>query len=183
MNELHLEELAMAWFKDIGYQTLHGPDIEPGGSAQERAEYQDVILWDRFDAALARLNPSASAAVLRDAKRRFRLRLGQEPNLVRCNKIFQEMLVEGIRIESREGGETKTIPVRLMARDNVELNDWLAVNQVTVYHDRNHRIPDIVVYINGLPIIVIELKSFVRERVTLLNAYKQLQTYKIHIFH
>ena len=73
------------------------------------------------------------------------------------------MLVEGIRIESREGGETKTIPVRLMARDDVELNDWLAVNQVTVYHDRNHRIPDIVVYINGLPIIVIELKSFVRE--------------------
>ena len=65
MNELDLEELAMAWFKDIGYQTLHGPDIEPGGNAQERAEYQDVILWDRFDAALARLNPSASAAVLR----------------------------------------------------------------------------------------------------------------------
>ena len=108
MNELDLEELAMAWFKDIGYQTLHGPDIEPGGSAQERAEYQDVILWDRFDAALARLNPSASAAVLRDAKRRFRLRLGEEPNLVRCNKIFQEMLVEGIRIESREGGSSPT---------------------------------------------------------------------------
>jgi type I restriction enzyme R subunit len=181
MNELDLEELAMAWFKDIGYQTLHGPDIEPGGSAQERAEYQDVILWDRFDAAIARLNPSASAGVLRDAKRRFRRRLSEEPNLIRCNKIFQEMLVEGIRIESREGGETKTIPVRLMARDNVELNDWLAVNQVTVYHDRNHRIPDIVVYINGLPIIVIELKSFVRERVTLLNAYKQLQTYKKEI--
>ena len=58
MNELHLEELAIAWFKDIGYQTLHGPDIEPGGSAQERAEYQDVILWDRFDAALARLKSS-----------------------------------------------------------------------------------------------------------------------------
>lgn len=181
MNEFDLEELAMAWFKDIGYQTLHGPDIEPGGSAQERAEYQDVILWDRFDAALARLNPSASAGVLRDAKRRFRLRLSEEPNLIRCNKIFQEMLVEGIRIESRESGETKTIPVRLMARENVELNDWLAVNQVTVYHDRNHRIPDIVVYINGLPIIVIELKSFVRERVTLLNAYKQLQTYKKEI--
>lgn len=181
MNELHLEELAMAWFNDIGYQTLHGPDIEPGGSAQERAEYQDVILWDRFDAAIARLNPTASAGVLRDAKRRFRRRLSEEPNLIRCNKIFQEMLVEGIRIESREGGETKTIPVRLMARDDVELNDWLAVNQVTFYHDRNHRIPDIVVYINGLPIVVIELKTFVHERVTLLNAYKQLQTYKKEI--
>ena len=86
------------------------------------------------------------------------------------------MLVEGIRIESREGGETKTVPVRMMARDDSSLNDWLAVNQFTVFQDRNHRIPDIVVYINGLPIAVIELKSFVRERVTLLNAFKQLDT-------
>lgn len=181
MNENDLEELTMAWFKQLGYKTLYGPDIEPGGSTQERSEYSEVILWDRFDAAIARLNPDASAAVLRDAKRFFRRSLNDEQNLVRCNRLFQEMLVEGIRIESREGGESKTVSVRLMARDDSSLNDWLAVNQITVYQDRNHRIPDIVVFINGLPIAVIELKSFVRERVTLLNAFKQLDTYKKEI--
>ena len=181
MNEHDLEELAMAWFDKIGYQIAHGPDIEPGGSTQERADYQEVILWNRFDAALERLNPDAPASVLRDAKRNFRRRLGEETNLIRSNRVFQEMLTEGIRIEHREGGETRTIAVRLIAREDLELNDYLAVNQVTVHHDRNHRIPDIVVFINGLPISVIELKSFVRERVTLLDAFKQLETYKKEI--
>ena len=170
----------MAWFEKIGYQIAYGPNIEPGGSAPER-EYEEVILWGRFDAALDRLNPDTPSTVLRDAKRIFRRRLGEETNLIRSNKIFQEMLTEGIRIEHREGGETRTTAVRIIARDDIELNDWFAVNQVTVHQDRNHRIPDIVVFINGLPISVIELKSFVRERVTLLNAFKQLQTYKKQI--
>lgn len=181
MNEADLEELAMAWFEKLGYQTAYGPDIEPGGSAQERSEYQEVILWDRFESAIERLNPDAPSSVIRDAKRLFRRRLGEDPKLVRTNRIFQEMLTEGIRIEHREGGETRTIAIRLMARDDLELNDWFAVNQVTVHHDRNHRIPDIVVFINGLPISVIELKSFVRDRVTLLDAFKQLETYKKEI--
>ena len=181
MNEADLEELAMAWFDKLGYQTAYGPDIEPGGSVQERAEYQEVILWNRFESAIERLNPDAPSSVIRDAKRLFRRRLGEDPKLVRTNRIFQEMLTEGIRIEHREGGETRTIAIRLMARDDLELNDWFAVNQVTVHHDRNHRIPDIVVFINGLPISVIELKSFVRDRVTLLDAYKQLETYKKEI--
>jgi type I restriction enzyme, R subunit len=181
MNEADLEELAMAWFGKLGYQTAYGPEIEPGGLTQERAEYQEVILWGRFESAIERLNPDAPSSVLRDAKRLFRRRLGEDPKLVRTNRIFQEMLTEGIRIEHRDGGETRTIAIRLMARDDLELNDWFAVNQVTVHHDRNHRIPDIVVFINGLPISVIELKSFVRDRVTLLDAYKQLETYKKEI--
>ena len=107
--------------RKIGYQIAHGPDIEPGGSTQERADYQEVILWNRFDAALERLNPDAPASVLRDAKRNFRRRLGEETNLIRSNRVFQEMLTEGIRIEHREGGETRTIAVRLIAREDLEV--------------------------------------------------------------
>ena len=181
MNEHDLEELAMAWFEELGYQTAFGPDIGPGGSAQERAEPQDVILWGRFDAALARINPQAPASVLQDAKRTFRQRMSEETKLIRINRAFQKMLTEGIRIEHRQGGESQTIAVQIIDRDNLEANDWLAVNQVEIIFDRNHRIPDIVVFINGLPLSVLELKTFAREQVHLQNAYKQLQTYKKEI--
>ena len=181
MNEDDLERLAMAWFERLGYTTLHGPDIEPGGASQERSSKHEVMLWARFDASLARLNPTASKRTLDEAKRTFRRRLSEEPNLIRSNRIFQEMLIEGIRIEERDARGSRTVSVRLIARDDADLNDWLVVNQVTVHHDRNHRIPDMVVFVNGIPLGVIELKSFVRDQVTLLNAFKQLQTYKEEI--
>ena len=144
MREGDLEKLAMAWFQDIGYQTAWGPDIAPGGDSQERTSLQEVVLWKRFEESLGRINPTAPHGVLVEAVRRFRRRLQEEPNATRCNRVFQEMLTEGIRIEHREGGKSKTIPVRIVARDDLDLNDWFAVNQIEVWHDRNHRIPDIV---------------------------------------
>ena len=156
-----------------------GPTLNQG-AIQERSSKHEVMLWARFDASLARLNPTASKRTLDEAKRTFRRRLSEEPNLIRSNRIFQEMLIEGIRIEERDA-RIRTVSVRLIARDDADLNDWLVVNQVTVHHDRNHRIPDMVVFVNGIPLGVIELKSFVRDQVTLLNAFKQLQTYKEEI--
>ena len=178
MDESDLEDLAMAWFEQLGYETAYGPDIGPGGPHEEREEPQDVILWERFEQSLARINPTVSRSVLEDAKRTFRRRLNDEPSIVASNFVFQEMLTEGIRVEERIGGETRTVAVRLVDRDKIDNNDWFAVNQFEVIYDRNHRVPDIVLFVNGLPMAVIELKSFAREEVYLQNAFKQLQTYK-----
>ena len=176
MDEAALEDLAMAWLGELGYETAHGPDI-----IDERGSLQEVILWGRFEEALERINSQASNVALSQAVRQFRRRLSEEGSIVRCNREFQRMLIEGIPIEQREGGSSRTVIVRLVDRDNVEVNDWLAVNQVEVWHDRNHRIPDIVVYLNGLPISVFELKTFANEEVYLVNGFKQLQTYKKEI--
>lgn len=181
MNEDDLEQLALAWFERLGYGVAHGPDLAPGGPNEERAQPQDVILWGRFEAALARINPGASASMLDDAKRVFVRRLGDEQNLAKANEVFQKMLIEGVMVEDRRGGESRTVPLRFVDRAHPERNDWLAVNQVEVYYDRNFRIPDIVAYLNGLPIAVVELKTFAREEVYLQNAFKQLQTYKREI--
>ena len=118
----------------------------------------------RFDAALARINPHAPSTVIQDAKRIFRQKMSEETKLIRINRAFQKMLTEGILVEHRQAGETKTIQVKLIDRDNIDANDWLAVNQVEIIYDRNHRIPDIVVFVNGLPLAVIELKPLLERK-------------------
>ena len=94
MDEAALENLAMAWLGELGYETAHGPDI-----IDERGNLQEVILWGRFEAALERINPQASNAVLSQAVRQFRRRLSEDASIVRCNREFQRMLIEGIPIE------------------------------------------------------------------------------------
>ena len=176
MDEAALEDLTMAWFGDLGYQTAFGPDI-----LDERGDVTEVILWKRFEAALGRINPGVPAPLLNQAIRQFKRSLTEEVDQIRCNRQFQTMLIEGIPIQQREGASTKTVIVRLVDRHNPDANDWLAVNQVEVWNESNHRIPDIVVYLNGLPISVFELKTFANEEVYLVNGFKQLQTYKKEI--
>ena len=178
MDEEALEELAMAWFERIGYETAFGPNIAPGGPDEERAEPQDVILWGRFKTALSQVNPKASARVLDDAIRTFKRRLADETNLAKRNAVFQEMLVEGIRVDERTASGTHTVAVRLVDREDPTNNNFLVVNQVEIIFDRNFRKPDVVLYLNGLPVGVFELKTFAREEVYLKNGFKQLQTYK-----
>ena len=176
MDEAALENLAMAWFGDLGYRTAFGPDI-----LDERGSKQEVILWKRLEEALVRVNPGVSQVILNQAIRQFRRALSEEADTIRCNRQFQSMLIEGIPIKTRDGSKTRTVIVRLVDRHNVEANDWLAVNQVEIWNERNHRIPDIVVYLNGLPVSVFELKTFANEDVYLVNGFKQLQTYKKEI--
>ena len=118
MDEAALENLAMAWLGELGYETAHGPDI-----IGERGSHQEVILWGRFEAALERINPQAPQAVLSQAVRQFRRRLSEEANIVRCNRQFQRMLIEGIPVEQREGTTSRTVVVRLVDRDDVEETD------------------------------------------------------------
>lgn len=180
LAESHVEEHTLAWLRELGYSTLFGPDIAPDTLAAERKNYGDVILRDRFMQAIARLNPEIPADVLDEAARR--VLHPDSPSLVMNNHAFHQMLVKGVEVEYRRAdGSIKGDNARLIDFEHPEQNEWLAINQFTVIENHNNRRPDVVVFINGLPLIVIELKNPADEKATIRNAFNQIQTYKQQI--
>ena len=178
-TESEVEDAALAWFQDLGYTILHGPEIAPGEPAAERDSFEEVVLKDRLRAALARLNPDVPAAAIDEA---FRKVVGiSSPQLVDANHEFHHYLVNGVSVEFlRPDGSVGYAPVRLFD-DDPDGNDWLAVNQFTVIEHGHNRRPDVVAFVNGLPLAVLELKNPADENATIWSAYKQLQTYKKQI--
>jgi type I restriction enzyme R subunit len=180
LNESAVEEAALEWFRSLGYATVYGPNMAPGELATERDSYSDVLLRERLTDALQRLNPKIPEEGLADALRRvWRV---QSTTLVRTNHEFHKLLRDGIPIEYRR--QDKSIAhdhARLVDFDNPRANDWVAVNQFTVTEGPNTRRPDIVIFLNGLPLAVIELKSATNEGATIWSAFNQLQTYKKQI--
>ncbi len=178
--ESHVEAAALEWLSGLGYQILHGPDISPDGPASERVGYDQVVLLDRLRAALKRLNPHLPADTLEEAVKQ--VQQTEKPSLVEENRRLHRMLVEGLEVEiAREDGSIGGDRVRLIDFDDPGNNDWLAVNQFTVIEHQNNRRPDVVVFVNGLPLAVIELKNPGDENATLAGAFNQLQTYKHQI--
>lgn len=158
---------------------IFGPDMAPEMSL-ERSGYADVVLKNRLYQALSRLNPDVPTEALESAVKKV-LHPGSS-SLTANNHTFHHMLVDGVEVEyRREDGSIKGDRVKLLDFTDVEKNDWLAVNQFTVIENRNNRRADIVFFVNGLPIGVIELKNPADEKATLRNAYNQLQTYKQQI--
>ncbi|MCA1997641.1 MAG: type I restriction endonuclease subunit R [Armatimonadetes bacterium] len=179
-TESDVEAAALSWLADLGYQTLFGPDIAPDGSAPERAGYGQVVLERRLRDALAQLNPQVPADALQEAFRK--LTRPNSPSLVGNNHAFHRMLVEGIPVEiQRKDGSSGHEQVRVIDFENAENNEFLAVNQFTVVENQRERRPDIVLFVNGLPLAVIELKNAADENATLWAAFNQLQTYKAQI--
>ena len=180
LTESDIEDAAFEWFSGLGYSVLHGPDISPDGPTPERASYDQVLLTERLQAALRRLNPQLPAEPLEDALRQ--IEQVEYPGLVEENRRLHRFMVEGVPVEFYgEDGVLKGDEVRLIDFDNVEANDWLAVNQYTVIEGQRNRRPDVVVFVNGLPLVVIELKNPGDENATLKGAFNQLQTYKDQI--
>ena len=180
LNESHVEAAALEWFGELGYAVGHGPHLAPGEPAAERDSFGDVVLVGRLRAAIARLNPSIPADAQEEAFRKV-LRVGT-PSLTQTNRAFHKMLRDGVDVEyPRTDGSIKGDKVRLVDFGDVEANDWLAVNQFTVIESGHNRRPDIVVFLNGLPLSVIELKNAADEEATIWNAYEQLQTYTAEI--
>jgi type I restriction enzyme, R subunit len=178
--ESEVEEAALAWFEGLRYTVLHGPDIALGEAAAERSDYREVVLPQRLQDALARLNPDLPADSLEDAFRK--VTRPALPSLVGNNRAFHKMLVEGVEVEYRRGdGTIRGAAARLIDFDNPDNNDWLVVNQFTVTEGQHERRPDIVVFVNGLPLAVIELKNAADENATIWSAFNQLQTYKEQI--
>ena len=177
LTEADVEQAALEWLRDLGWQLAHGPDIAPDTSGAERDDYGQVVLERRLRDALADLNPSLPTDALNDAVRKLTRPEGS--TLEARNREFHRMLVSGVEIEYREaGGAVRGDLVRVIDFDEPANNDWLAVNQFTVTENRSTRRPDVVLFVNGLPLGVIELKNPADEDATIWTAWQQLQTYK-----
>ncbi|MBK8477255.1 MAG: type I restriction endonuclease subunit R [Opitutaceae bacterium] len=180
LNESTVEDASLSWFSDLGYVVCHGPEMAPGEPAAERDGFGDVVLVERLREAIRRLNPAIPDEAREDALRKV-LRVGS-PSLVQTNRVFQRLVREGVPVEyARPDGSIKHDQAWLVDFGDVLANDWLAVNQFTVIEGQHNRRPDIIVFVNGLPLGVIELKNAADEDATIWSAYAQLQTYKAEI--
>ena len=156
-TELIVEEAALSWFKDLGYAVEHALHLAPDEVTAERKSFNDVLLVGRLRDAIARLNPAIPTDAQDEALRKV-LR-HDAPSLVGNNRAFHQMLRHGVPVEyRRDEGSIAGDHVRLIDFDNPDANDWLAVNQFTVIEGQNNRRSDIVVFVDGLPLGIIELK-------------------------
>lgn len=179
-NESVVEQAALAWLESLGYTILSGPEIAPGESEAEREDYEQVVLERRLRQALQSLNPQVPVDALEEAFRK--LTRPESPSLVGNNHVVHKYLVDGVPVEyQRADGSMGGDLVRVLDYDSWENNEFLAVNQFTVVEDRRERRPDIILFVNGLPLAVIELKSATSESATIWSAFNQLQTYKEQI--
>jgi len=179
-TESVVEEAALAWLGALGYSIAHGPDIAPGELAAERSDYGQVALEDRLRHALARLNPRLPAEALDDAFRKVIRVDGPTPEA--CNRAFHRMLVDGTTVEyRREDGSIAGAQARIVDFAQPDANDWLAVNQFTVAENKHTRRPDVVLFINGLPLVLMELKNAADENASIHTAFNQIQTYKAEL--
>jgi type I restriction enzyme R subunit len=179
-SESHVEDAALAWLSELGYVTANGLDIGPDGDHRERASYGDVLLIERLRAAIAKLNPTLTIETRAEVL--AKVMQTETPSLVEENRRLHRYIVEGVPIEVRRpdgsiGGEL----ARLIDFDVPDANDWIAVNQYTVIENKVNRRPDVVIFVNGLPLGVIELKNPGDENAILDGAFNQLQTYKAQI--
>ena len=180
LRESDVEEQAMDWFGGLGYEVLHGGELRPDTPGSERKRWEDVVLIERLSNALARLNPGVPPEAREEAVRR--LLRADGPSLVENNRRFHQWLVDGVDVEIRRpDGSIAGVPLRLVDFEDPEQNDWLAVNQLTVVENKNVRRPDVVLFVNGLPLAVIELKDPTDAEATIWTALKQLETYKNEI--
>jgi type I restriction enzyme R subunit len=180
LTESIVEDAALTWFGELGYAVGHGPQMAPGEPAAERGAFGEVVLAGRLRGALVRLNPLLPREALEEAVRKV-VRLA-EPTLVQTNRAFHRMLRDGVDVEVvRADGSLAHDKAWLIDFSRPEANDWLVVNQFTVTEGQHNRRPDVVVFVNGLPLAVIELKNAGSETADIWSAYAQLQTYKAEI--
>ncbi len=179
ITEDQLEQQCLGWFREGGWETVFGPDIAHDGSSPERASYREVVLVQRLQRALERLNPQVPAAVIEESVQRL-LKL-DHPVAEQRNRDFHKLMLAGLRVEWREGDSVKHHDLRLIDFGTVETNEFLVVNQFAIRGPQKTRRPDIVVFINGLPLAILELKNPADEHADIWKAYQQLQTYKDEI--
>jgi len=204
MNESVLEQAALDWFLELGYEYVHGAHIAPDGEAPERDDYGQVVLVGRLRDALTRINPGVPDDAIEEALRM--VTRPDSPSLIVNNRAFHRMITDGIPVEYRLpsprpspsgrgrfkptpglDGATKYDIVKLIDFENIDNNEFLVVNQFTVIEDKKNRRPDVVIFVNGLPLGVIELKNPTKDvderdpKKALRPAYNQFQTYKADI--
>jgi type I restriction enzyme R subunit len=181
-TESVVEDAALEWLEALGYAILSGPEIAAGEPAAERDDsgYRDVILERRLRQTLARLNTTLPPEAIADAYRR--LTQADEPSLVTRNHSLHKHLIEGVNVEyTRQDGSIGGALVQIIDFDHPENNDWVAVNQFTVIEGQHVRRADVLIFVNGLPVVLMELKNPADENATIWKAFDQIQTYKDQI--
>ncbi|HDZ54854.1 MAG TPA: type I restriction endonuclease subunit R [Pseudomonas xinjiangensis] len=179
MTEDQLEQEALEWLAELGYTHVYGPDIAHDGDSPERESYRHVVLVGRLRTAIARLNPAVPLSAREDALKQV-LELGV-PVQLSANRLFHRLLVSGVPVQYQKDGETRGDFVRLIDWTQVKANDWLAINQFSIQGPKHTRRPDIILFVNGLPLVLLELKNPADVHASLWKAFDQIQTYKEQI--
>ena len=174
-TEAMLEEAAIEILQSLDYDYAFGPDISLGGDYEERKDYREVILSQRVKDALFKINRDLPREALDDAYRQ--LITFNSPMLEENNRYFHQLMTEGIEVSFNEGGHIRTKRAYIIDFENMSNNEFVVVNQFTIIENEERR-PDLIVFVNGLPLVVIELKSASDENVGIDSAYNQIQTYK-----
>ena len=179
MTEDQLEQEALGWLAELGYTPVYGPDIAFDGSSPERENYRQVLLVERLRNAISRLNPQVPLAAREDALKQV-VDLGM-PAQLSANRLFHRLLVSGVPVQYQKDGETRGDFVRLIDWADVQANDWLAINQFSIQGPKHTRRPDIILFVNGLPLVLLELKNPADVNANIWKAFDQIQTYKEQI--
>jgi type I restriction enzyme R subunit len=176
LTESAIEAFAIELFQQLGFSYLYGPDIAPDGDAPERQHYDDVLLVGRLEHALKRINPTVPhdilQAALKDVQR------VHSPDLLANNETFHRLLTEGVNYSYQQDGYQRGGLVSLIDYANPANNDFVVVNQFTVIENHQNKRPDLLLFVNGIPLVIIELKNATDENATIKSAFKQLETYK-----
>ncbi len=175
IKESEIEAFAIELLEKQGCQYIYAPDIAPDSDTPERQSFEDVLLIERLRKAVARINPSIAADIREDAVKQIQ-RLNS-PDLISNNEAFHRMLTEGITVTFQKAGYGRGDLVWLIDFENPQNNDFMVANQFTVIENNVNKRPDMILFVNGLPLVVIELKNPADANATVLSAFKQLQTY------
>lgn len=179
LTESAIEDFAIKLFERQGYQYIHAPDIAPDSDNPERSGYDEVLLISRLRSSVRRINPSLPETILAEAlKQVSRI---QSPELLANNEVFHRLLTEGITVSHQQDGNERGVRVWLVDFDRPENNEFVVANQFTVIENHVNKRPDLVLFVNGLPLVVIELKNATDENATVKSAFQQLETYKATI--
>ena len=173
--EQSVEDASLELLQEMGYKVVYGPDIAPDGERPERARWDDVVLVERLRSAIDKFNPNIPSEAKEEAIKKI-LR-STSHKLIQNNKVFHNYLVNGVEVEYRFKGRIKGDIVQLFNFEKPKSNEFLAINQFTIIENKKNRRPDIILFVNGLPLVVIELKSPTNLKATIDTAFKQLQTY------
>jgi len=183
LNESSIEQFALDLFQSLGWGYVFGPEIAPDAEkinfgVARRKSFEDVLLIDILEKNLKRINPQIPDDAIHDAIKTISNLPNKFPNLMSNNEAFHRLLTEGIRVTYRKNGEEKGDIVKIIDFENPENNEFHAINQFTVVENNINKRPDIVLFVNGIPLVVIELKNPADENATIRSAYNQIQTYK-----
>lgn len=175
-----VEEAALSWLESASWQVRNGAEIAPGEPAAERGDYGQVVLTQRLRDALARLNRALPADALEGALRKLTRPEGAD--LIVRNRTLHRLLVDGVMVECRDAdGSIRGAQVHVIDFDDPAGNNWLAVNQFSIIEHKHFRRPDVVLFVNGLPLAVVELKNAAAENATIWSAFQQFQTYQAEV--